>query len=74
MIEPSDKSIPLLVTPATGTLAPAEPARLNLFASEVAPLGNEGLLRAKPSQKDGHFASGPLVVTSRIVVNWSRDV
>lgn len=36
-------------------------------------LVGDGLLREKPAQREGHIASGPLVVTSREFVAWIRE-
>src|ERR1019366_7472688 len=48
-------------------------ARCSSLGAEVEPLRKAGLLGAKPSQKEGHLASGPFVVTSRSFVTWIRE-
>jgi nucleoside phosphorylase len=48
-------------------------ARNQALGSEVEPLRKSDLLREKPSQKEGHLASGPVVVTSRSFVAWIRE-
>lgn len=48
-------------------------ARNRSLGSEVDPLRNSDLLREKPSQKEGHLASGPVVVTSRSFAAWIRE-
>lgn len=48
-------------------------ARCSSLGTEVEPLRKAGHLGFKPSQKEGHLASGPLVVTSHNFVTWVRD-
>ncbi|WP_437740872.1 hypothetical protein WMF39_35170 [Sorangium sp. So ce1504] len=46
--------------------------RRGALPAEVDALLKDGLLRERPSQKEGHVASGPLVVTSKEFVAWIR--
>ena len=48
-------------------------ARCRVLGREVEPLRTKDLLRSKPAQREGHVASGPLVVTSSAFVAWIRD-
>lgn len=48
-------------------------ARCRALGGEVEPLRTNDLLRSKPAQREGHVASGPLVVTSSAFVAWIRD-
>lgn len=51
----------------------ASGARCSALGAEVEPLRVDDLLRSKPAQREGHVASGPLVVTSSAFVAWIRD-
>lgn len=47
-------------------------ARCRALGAEVEPLRTSDLLRSKPVQREGHVASGPVVVTSHTFVAWIR--
>jgi nucleoside phosphorylase len=43
------------------------------IGADVETLRTADLLRSKPAQREGHVASGPVVVTSHSFVSWIRD-
>jgi nucleoside phosphorylase len=47
--------------------------RRKTLRSDVDALVRDGLLRALPAQREGHIASGPLVVTSKEFTSWIRE-
>jgi len=48
-------------------------ARCHPLGAQVEPLRKDDLLRSKPAQREGHLASGPVVVTSSGFVAWIRE-
>jgi nucleoside phosphorylase len=48
-------------------------ARCRALGAEVEPLRTSDLLRWKPAQREGHLASGPVVVASSGFVTWIRE-